>query len=88
MKIGIIGGSGFYALDKLSDVESLEIDTPFGKPTGPIVHGKFGEHDVYFLARHGPGHVVPPSDLPHRAHIYAFKSLGCAAFARLRVALF
>lgn len=76
VKIGIIGGSGFYAMEKVTEVGELNVDTPFGACTGPIKHLKYGEHDIYFLARHGPGHVVPPSDLPHRAHIHAFKQLG------------
>jgi 5'-methylthioadenosine phosphorylase len=48
MKIGIIGGSGFYALSMLTDVAEQDIDTPFGKPSAPIVTGKLGEHEVRF----------------------------------------
>ena len=76
MKIGIIGGSGFYAMDHLKNVEERHIDTPFGKPSGPFLVGTLGDHEVVFLARHGPGHCIPPSALPHRANIYAMKLLG------------
>jgi len=76
MKIGIIGGSGFYALSMLTDVKEEDIDTPFGKPSAPIVCGKIGDNEVLFLSRHGKGHKLSPSALPHKANIYALKKLG------------
>jgi len=76
MKIGIIGGSGFYALDRLQNVTEREIDTPFGKPSAPIVCGTIGAHEIFFLARHGKGHGYPPSCVPHRANIFALKLCG------------
>lgn len=76
MKIGIIGGSGFYQMDGLSQVESLEIQTPFGAPSDAFVHGVIAGRDVYFLPRHGRGHRILPSEINHRANIFAMKQLG------------
>ncbi len=75
-KIGIIGGSGLYKMEALKEVQELEIDTPFGKPSDAIILGKLDNTSVAFLARHGRNHHLLPSDLPFRANIYAMKSLG------------
>lgn len=75
-KIGIIGGSGLYKMEALKEVQELEIDTPFGKPSDAIILGKLDDTPVAFLARHGRNHHLLPSDLPFRANIYAMKSLG------------
>ncbi len=75
-KIGIIGGSGLYKMEALKEVQELEIDTPFGKPSDAIILGKLEGTPVAFLARHGRNHHLLPSDLPFRANIYAMKSLG------------
>ena len=75
-KIGIIGGSGLYKMEALKDVQELEIDTPFGKPSDALILGKLDDTPVAFLARHGRNHHLLPSDLPFRANIYAMKSLG------------
>lgn len=75
-KIGIIGGSGLYKMEALKDIQELEIDTPFGKPSDAIILGKLDNTPVAFLARHGRNHHLLPSDLPFRANIYAMKSLG------------
>ena len=75
-KIGIIGGSGLYKMEALKEVQELEIDTPFGKPSDAIILGKLDDTSVAFLARHGRNHHLLPSDLPFRANIYAMKSLG------------
>lgn len=74
--LAVIGGSGLYAFEDLKDVETIEVDTPFGKPSSPITMGKLRGKQVAFLARHGIGHVLPPSDVPYRANIYALKTLG------------
>jgi 5'-methylthioadenosine phosphorylase len=74
--IGIIGGSGFYNMAGLTDVRSVEIDTPFGKPSDPPILGKLGGRDVAFIARHGKGHRYSPTNLPVRANIFALKMLG------------
>jgi 5'-methylthioadenosine phosphorylase len=74
--LGVIGGSGLYAMTGLTNPQSLEIDTPFGKPSAPLVLGSLAGQPVVFLARHGIGHHIPPSEVNYRANIYALKSLG------------
>ena len=74
--LGIIGGSGLYAMEGLEDVEEHTLDTPFGKPSAPIVVGTLEGRRVAFLARHGIGHHISPSEINYRANIYALKSLG------------
>jgi len=74
--IGIIGGTGLYAIEGLENVEHLDIETPFGKPSSQIVSGTLGESKLLFIARHGKGHVLTPSEVPYRANIYALKMLG------------
>ncbi|MEO0756411.1 MAG: S-methyl-5'-thioadenosine phosphorylase [Cyanobacteria bacterium J06648_16] len=75
-KIGVIGGSGLYQMDALTDIEEVEVDTPFGKPSDALIVGKLDGNPIAFLARHGRGHRFMPSELPFRANIYAMKSLG------------
>lgn len=75
-KIGIIGGSGFYEMEGLSDVEEIIVDTPFGKPSEAFLLGTLEGVRVAFLARHGRGHRLLPTELPFRANIYALKLLG------------
>ncbi len=74
--LAIIGGSGLYNMPGLVDIEELEIDTPFGKPSAPVITGTLAGKRVAFLARHGIGHTLTPSEVPYRANIYALKSLG------------
>ena len=74
--VGIVGGSGLYAMDGLTDVEAVDVDTPFGKPSDSIVLGNLYGVPVAFLPRHGRGHRISPTDLPVRANIYALKKLG------------
>lgn len=76
MKTGVIGGSGFYEMEGLEVVETLAVDTPFGAPSDALVHGVLAGRDVYFLPRHGRGHRLLPSEINHRANIYAMKQLG------------
>ena len=76
VKIGIIGGSGFYQMEGLTDIETIEIDTPFGKPSDDLILGNLDRQPVVFLPRHGVGHPLLPSDINVRANIYALKSLG------------
>jgi 5'-methylthioadenosine phosphorylase len=73
--LGVIGGSGLYAISSLQDVETLDIDTPFGKPSAPVVVGTMKGKRVAFLARHGIGHTITPTEVNYRANIYALKSL-------------
>src|SRR5438477_3712214 len=74
--IGIIGGSGLYDMSELTDREERTIATPFGDPSGPYVIGKLRGKRVAFLARHGAGHRIMPSELNFRANIFGFKVLG------------
>ncbi|MCB0329191.1 MAG: MTAP family purine nucleoside phosphorylase [Bdellovibrionales bacterium] len=74
--IGIIGGSGLYELPNFEMVKRHEIETPFGKPSAPIVELSFEGAPVFFLARHGEHHQYLPHELPFRANIYALKQLG------------
>jgi 5'-methylthioadenosine phosphorylase len=74
--IGIIGGSGLYDMAALTDRDEKTIPTPFGDPSGPYVIGTLGGKRVAFLARHGVGHRILPSELNFRANIYGFKLLG------------
>ena len=73
--IGVIGGSGLYELDGLSDVEELNIETPFGAPSDAIITGNLNGRRICFLPRHGKGHRILPSELNHRANIWALRSL-------------
>jgi 5'-methylthioadenosine phosphorylase len=74
--LAVIGGSGLYEFDDLQDIHQIEIETPFGKPSSPVTLGTLNGRQVAFLARHGIGHVLPPSKVPYRANIFALKSLG------------
>ncbi|MGA2133119.1 MAG: S-methyl-5'-thioadenosine phosphorylase [Bryobacteraceae bacterium] len=75
-EIGIIGGSGLYSMAGFDAEEELVIETPFGAPSDNLVTGKLAGRHVAFLARHGRGHRISPSELNFRANIYAMKSLG------------
>ncbi|MCL4560831.1 MAG: S-methyl-5'-thioadenosine phosphorylase [Chloroflexi bacterium] len=75
--LAIIGGSGLYAMDQLSEIQTYDLTTPFGKPSAPLVVGTLAGRRVAFLARHGIGHSISPSEINYRANIYALKSLGC-----------
>lgn len=74
--LAIIGGSGLYHMQGLESTEEIDLDTPFGKPSAPITVGTLEGKRVAFLARHGIGHHITPSEVPYRANIYALKSLG------------
>jgi len=74
--IGIIGGSGLYHMSGLENVQQRDIETPFGKPSAPIFTGSLAGKHLAFLARHGIGHHISPSEVPFRANIYALKALG------------
>jgi purine nucleoside phosphorylase len=74
--LGVIGGSGLYAMSELKNTQEHDLDTPFGKPSVPIVTGTIDGKPVAFLARHGIGHHISPSEINYRANIYALKSLG------------
>lgn len=74
--LGVIGGSGLYSMPGLEQVEEIEVDTPFGKPSAPIVTGLLEGKRIAFLARHGIGHRLTPGEVNYRANIYALKALG------------
>ena len=75
-EIGIIGGSGLYTMPGLADIHEITLDTPFGSPSDAFVLGTLEGRKVAFLARHGRGHRLLPSELNFRANLYAFKKLG------------
>lgn len=74
--LAIIGGSGLYDFPALKDATQMEVKTPFGKPSAPIIIGTLAGKEVAFLARHGIGHTLTPSEVNYRANIFALKSLG------------
>lgn len=74
--IGIIGGTGLYQIEGLEVLESREVDTPFGRPSAPVLLGKLGLESVAFLPRHGTQHQILPSEINFRANIWALKSVG------------
>jgi 5'-methylthioadenosine phosphorylase len=76
IRAAVIGGSGFYQMEGLSEVERLNVDTPFGPPSDAITVGTLDGRRVAFLPRHGVGHRILPTELPARANIWALKSLG------------
>lgn len=76
-KIGIIGGSGLYAIDMLENPQWVTIETPWGAPSDQLLTGRIGAIEFVFLPRHGRGHRLPPSDVNARANIDALKRAGC-----------
>lgn len=74
--IGVIGGSGLYELDGLQSMARHRVETPFGEPSSEIVEGHLGETRLLFLARHGQGHRLLPTEVNYRANIFALKKLG------------
>jgi 5'-methylthioadenosine phosphorylase len=75
-EIGIIGGSGLYSMPGLTEIQETTLETPFGAPSDPYVLGTLEGRKVAFLARHGRGHRILPSELNFRANIHGFKQLG------------
>jgi 5'-methylthioadenosine phosphorylase len=76
MRIGVIGGSGIYAMEGLEDVREERVSTPYGDPSDACIIGRLGEAEMVFLPRHGRGHRFNPSEVNYRANIFALKSLG------------
>ena len=75
-RIGVIGGSGLYGMEDLEVLDSHELETPFGRPSSPVLIGILAGRSVAFLARHGIGHIYSPTEVNYRANIYALKTLG------------
>ena len=76
VRLGVIGGSGVYRMDGVELVAEHRLDTPFGDPSDAIVETRIADRPVYFLPRHGRGHVLLPSEVPYRANVHAMKQLG------------
>jgi 5'-methylthioadenosine phosphorylase len=74
--IGIIGGTGLYRMEGLEVTRTSEIETPFGRPSGPVMLGRLAGREIAFLARHGLSHDLLPSEINFRANIWALKSVG------------
>ena len=77
-KIGIIGGSGLYSIEGFTKQKWIDVKTPFGRPSDQFLTGELAGRSVVFLPRHGRGHRILPSELNHRANIWAMKKLGVA----------
>lgn len=75
-RIGLIGGSGLYEMEGLTDKQEHRIDTPFGSPSDAVVTGRLDGVPIAFIARHGRGHRLIPTEVPYRANVYALKLLG------------
>jgi 5'-methylthioadenosine phosphorylase len=75
-RLGVLGGSGLYAMDGLEDVRELDLDTPYGRPSDSLRIGRIDDLEVVFLARHGRHHTFTPTEVPYRANIWALRSLG------------
>jgi 5'-methylthioadenosine phosphorylase len=75
-RLGVIGGSGLYAMEGLEERRSITVDTPYGPPSDELVIGRIGGFEVVFLARHGRHHSHTPSEVPYRANLWAMRSLG------------
>ena len=75
-EVGIIGGTGLYEMEGMTEVEELKLTTPFGEPSDAVILGNLEGVRIAFLPRHGKGHRLGPSELPVKANIYALKSLG------------
>jgi 5'-methylthioadenosine phosphorylase len=75
-RLGVLGGSGLYAMDGLEDVREITVDTPYGRPSDSLRLGRINDLEVVFLARHGRHHSYLPSEVPYRANLWALRSLG------------
>src|SRR5215471_17857069 len=76
VEVGIIGGSGLYAMPGFTEQEEIRLNTPFGDPSDAYIVGRLEGKQVAFLARHGRGHKISPSELNFRANIFGMKMLG------------
>src|SRR5271169_415311 len=76
--LAVLGGSGLYELEGLTEVEEIRVDTPYGPPSDAIVRGKLAENTLLFLPRHGRGHRIPPHAINFRANVCALKKLGAS----------
>lgn len=74
--IGVVGGSGLYDLEGLTDVREVTYETPWGPPSDALIHGRLGGVEIVFLPRHGRGHRLLPTEVPYRANVHALKQAG------------
>lgn len=74
--LGVIGGTGLYDLPDLANISEVPVETPFGRPSAAFVKGTLGDREIVFLARHGRGHGINPSQIPFRANIHGMKQMG------------
>jgi 5'-methylthioadenosine phosphorylase len=74
-RLGVLGGSGLYAMDGLEDIQEVELETPYGRPSDSLRLGRLGDLEVVFLARHGRHHSLSPTEVPYRANLWALRSL-------------
>jgi 5'-methylthioadenosine phosphorylase len=74
--LGILGGSGLYEIEGLTQVEEVRVETPYGAPSDAVVRGRLGETTLLFLPRHGRGHRIAPHEIAYRANVCAMKKLG------------
>lgn len=81
--LGIIGGTGLDRVEALSERHETAVDTPYGAPSGPLVHARLGRQPVVFLARHGPGHTLAPHEINYRANVWALRSAGVAGIVAI-----
>ena len=84
MKLGIIGGSGLYALPQLAAAHRVSQETPWGWPSDALVEGRLEGLPVVFLPRHGPHHSIAPGEINYRANIASLKARGCTAIRPTR----
>jgi 5'-methylthioadenosine phosphorylase len=75
-RLGVLGGSGLYAMEGLEEVREVEVHTPYGAPSDALRIGRIGDQEVVFLARHGRHHTFAPSEVPYQANLWAMRSLG------------
>lgn len=75
-KLGVIGGSGLYDIQQMTELREELVETPFGCPSDRLITGRIGEQEIVFLPRHGVGHRLTPTEVPYRANIHAMKQLG------------
>ena len=76
LRIGVIGGSGLYEMEGMTEVQEVKVETPYGDPSDAFVVGKLGDVELVFLSRHGRGHRYNPSEVPYRANLFGMKKLG------------
>ena len=74
--LAVIGGTGIYNIEGLTVLDEVDVQTPFGVPSAPIIKARFGNHEILFLPRHGRNHQFLPHEVNYRANIFALKSLG------------